>query len=553
MGIFTPNAEVIVWNYENRFSSTKLSDPGTIAETLLLSSYIQRIATSKQKGAPAGSFEISLAPAFNWISKITPGSWCAIIMSSKEDVSKVTQADRRNLKMLGRIDAIRVVAQVDSDGTRTLSYIVTGTDWANVFETTLYIDPIVLQSATGGMNQLGAAQALIYANWINNVLSTNKPIPSTTDNVKQLINIWGEAGTGYLAKLSANIPVVKDLALSSGDQYHLPKEVAKYLQIGSTTLNGALKIVPGKLIGPDKYEDVREAHVFIEPSSVSGAHSLWQLINDNCNNILNECIAEMRWDSDKNVNLTLYKRTRPFLNRAPRPPQKEPEVERNLSFFKDVLRHTIPIEDILSCNAGTNWRDSVNFIEIMPANSLLQTEIISNEAKLKAQEADKIGFLRDGMRAMILSAPYVIYPEGRKQTLTDFTALTQWKWLLKEWYFNTQNLLNGSITFVGQNTYIGVGDNIMFDASILGYAPFNTKQTQNTQILAHVENLSHDFSVNEEGARTFFTTINFVRGIPTDAAGNPVDPKTGIATDPKASQMPESTETQSNVIISRSK
>ena len=37
---------------------------------------------------------------------------------------------------------------------------------------------------------------------------------------------------------------------------------------------------------------------------------------------------------------------------------------------------------------------------------------------------------------------------------------------------------------------------------------------------AHVEGVSHSMGVNEQGARTFTTSVNFVRGVFTDGAGN---------------------------------
>jgi hypothetical protein len=70
---------------------------------------------------------------------------------------------------------------------------------------------------------------------------------------------------------------------------------------------------------------------------------------------------------------------------------------------------------------------------------------------------------------------------------------------------------------VGQNEYIAVGNNIRFDAGLINPTPNINKATNQSQanqfILAHVENVTHSFSVKDDGAREYLTTIQFVRGI----------------------------------------
>jgi len=94
---------------------------------------------------------------------------------------------------------------------------------------------------------------------------------------------------------------------------------------------------------------------------------------------------------------------------------------------------------------------------------------------------------------------------------------------MAEWYFNSHNYLNGSMEIVGQNEFIGVGDNIMVDATIFGPKPnMSSKQinrSATTYLLLHVESLSHNFQVNDVGVRHWTTTIRFVRGILTDGNG----------------------------------
>ncbi|NDE91635.1 MAG: hypothetical protein EB059_10985 [Alphaproteobacteria bacterium] len=69
----------------------------------------------------------------------------------------------------------------------------------------------------------------------------------------------------------------------------------------------------------------------------------------------------------------------------------------------------------------------------------------------------------------------------------------------------------------GVDEYIAVGNNIMFDASLVNETiniSFNQLQEKkHGMILAHIENVSHSFSVSEDGARSYTTVIDFVRGL----------------------------------------
>jgi hypothetical protein len=110
--------------------------------------------------------------------------------------------------------------------------------------------------------------------------------------------------------------------------------------------------------------------------------------------------------------------------------------------------------------------------------------------------------------------------------------LASWKFLLREWYFDIHRLLNGTITFMGQNPYIRVGDNLLVNADILtpsdNYNLLHSELQDNANLLLHVESISHNFAVSSDGARTWTTTVKFVRGLIVDANGFIKAPSTDI-------------------------
>ena len=112
----------------------------------------------------------------------------------------------------------------------------------------------------------------------------------------------------------------------------------------------------------------------------------------------------------------------------------------------------------------------------------------------------------------------------------DPSRLKNWLPVLKHWYFDTHKMLNGSVTFMGLDDYVGVGENISFDASTLGMTNFVKEQakaglsvknkTSNVQMVAHIEAVGHRFSYTENGSRSYVTTVNFVRGVFADPSGS---------------------------------
>lgn len=547
--VINPQAAVLVWNYSDRINANGASSPHKIDEVIINSASLVSISTSKQKASPAGQFELRLAPTFNWIGRITPGSWCVILMSQNKripeiDNSKPGTADKELVKMLGRIDSVRAVIDVDqSTGARKSMYVVTGQDWGSVFDTTLYVDPILRNNLLDKDGAVGQSARLVFDNFLVDWFKSEVKIPTSTQTIAAVIKLWGSplaSLSGALDSLisSATNPIkLSELPMfSTSAQFKLPKEVAKYFNFGNafeTSVNFAqlIQIYAGKLKSYDKYGgDNAESYGIPNPISFYGANTFWQLLIDNSNPVINELVTDMRWEGDS-AKLALYSRLRPFINRNNFDGSTQPEVSKNISKFKNVRRSIIPKEDVISINAGTNWRDKINFVEIRTAPSLVQ-ETYESQIKLEAQIVDRLACEREGFKPLIATATYLPFSSGSAGAVSPLNAM-QWKYLLKEWHFNTHIMLNGAVSFVGQNQYIAVGDNIMIDASVLGNSSINSFQAGSKGgafLLAHIESVSHNFQIDpENGARTFVTTVQFVRGIISDKDGNMIGVAGGAA------------------------
>lgn len=561
--IRTPHAAVIIWNYNERVGSVPSANVNAVDKLIISTVSCVSIQTSKSKGDPQGSFQLTLAPRRNWVSAITPGSWCVLLMSNspltEADFQKV---DPNKLKMIGKIDTVRVDTEAGSEGERKTMYYVSGVDWGHVFNNILYIDSN-LARPTDPIN-LGNSAAVA----IQNLLFGEKGIPkrfTTAASINALLETFGKDLTGFSAA-GGEINLLANAIYN----FNMPQSMISYLALNNkngfpvpppTNVNSAINLISGALkTTEDSYTDTEESYGFIDPFSLQGAHSFWQVLIDNSNPTINEMIAEMR-PSASGTKLCLYNRIKPFAVRGSpyvTAVQAIPGAIKVASYFQNIKTHMLDSMTIKKVNAGTNWKDKYNFVEIKPQ---FQDERIMEAAiKTYTQAFDVTAFQREGFRPLIFSTKHFPGPvfEGPSLTAASWAELRGWVQMLQAWYFDTHKMLNGTVIMTGIDGYIAVGDNIQFDAQLINSNKnFNMNQKSlplKTYVLAHVENVSHSFSVDpNSGARTYTTTIQFVRGLIVDEGKNPLTFDAG-AIDVFASMNPnQMTANTDNVIISGSK
>jgi len=556
-----PSAAVMIYNYSDRLGSNNISINENKTDQIILNTVsLMSVSTQKSKSQPAGTFEFQLAPTKNWVTAITPGSWCVILMGrtpigNTETKYNNPKVQERHFKMLGKIESVRANSQVNQEtGALETSYTVTGKDWGHIFNSFLYVDPVARNKEN---NSVGVAQRLLFDNIVKTYGSSDKQQEvkwHSTNAIRAILSFWGitDQAASALGVETQDKTLAKAL-----NKFALPEKLAKYM--GFTDLKGEqtetvteiLRVRTGILTGPDTYsgidsadDDHSDGTGFLEPRSLFGTNSVWQLMMDNCNNVINELVTDIRFENSKPL-LTVYKRVKPFAIREFHdivryrteiggdenlgPTTNADYVRRFVSPFKYVKKIKIPKEDVISMNAGTNWRDRYNFIQINFGRAIMKQEkskqFLVASLREQSQMFDRESIRRDGLIPMQLNVKYVP-PSTSDKKVTAFNNATQYKYLAKEWYFDTHKMLNGVLTIVGQDKYIQVGDNILVPAEVIAPAGNINKDHINNKnkayILAHVESVSNTVNVNEVGARSFITSINFVRGITTNNAGEPL-------------------------------
>lgn len=505
---------------------------------------------------------------------------------SKDTKYNTPTARQSKVKMLGRIESVRAVTAIDQGtGMITTEYVVSGEDWGGILNTTLYVDPLIRNEKKDGADVWGTNARMIYNNkavgW-----GKDHVLPSSSENINALFSFWGK-GNANLAAVTSDVKITNGRIGNSENRFRMPEELHKYfgftatveessstarfikdgVKTSTTVTNPSgnfadiIKVIGGKLTKKDTgsnfndaYEKVHDGASPVMFDTLLGHNSFWQLIMNNANHWINDTYAEMRWENGR-AGLAIYNRIKPFANRGVRALLDPGLVEKSkttsseyknnesrhndakredaalkglsdfVSPFKHIRTHEIARSDVMMVNVGSNWRDRYNFIEVNVSSGRMAggkgEQSFNAETKKANQTFDSVAIGRDGFKPMIINAKFI--PTDVKTKKLDPFRIVEYKVMNREWFFNLHRTLNGSLTLIGQDDYVAVGDNLIIDADAM-FPGQNTNEDHinnkgKAYFLAHIESVSHNVSVNEVGARSFITEIQFVRGVITDKNG----------------------------------
>ena len=225
--ITTPHAAVVVWNYRERLGSRPTSNINDVESVIISTVSLRSISTSKSKSSPVGSFQLTLAPTKNWVSTLTPGSWLCILMSqtpiTKEDLPTHGTAKPEHVKMVGKIESVRVQVSANPEtGARETTYVVTGVDWAYIFDNKVYIDPFISPNE----NQVGSATYIEMSKLIEGEDGYAKTL-KVDGMITALVQIMGRALSESREKQGENINRVAKATY----QFKIPRPMVKYLRL----------------------------------------------------------------------------------------------------------------------------------------------------------------------------------------------------------------------------------------------------------------------------------------------------------------------------------
>jgi hypothetical protein len=492
----------------------KSIDVLTTRQPLVVVNDAVNIQVSSQKNNPNHNFSCVLMQGdLNYMTAVHPGDYVIVNMVNYEE--KAMEIRERALKgeainknddgFKGIFKVADVRMQLSTSPNGTKQYFVTITARAfDEFNNILYFNPALDNKQN---------QSFIYNNfksWREVILNKNQ------SNVQSLIRevIKRTIGTGL--KITDN----NDLKLNQVPTYQVPgivlgllnKTVDKdpyiskinnyYLGVwdssaSNTSKNSQIPLEKGftnffkKQRGSNWYQTNRKLsgtrQVMLQDFSNV---SVWSLIQDYSNPVINEVYTCFRVADDKHVYPSFIARQKPFNTKHYKNnPNKIAHTQ-----FLDIPRWKISPNLIYNINIGRSDAARINFVQIFTRN------LASNESVNQTQQismgnfvADDGDIKRNGRKPFVKNCNYDFPLDGTNQE--QYLGL-KYAHLVADWVMGGHLKLNGSISCVGIEEPICIGDNLEYD-----------------DVVYHIETLSHVMAIDANGIKTFQTNTSLSMGV----------------------------------------
>lgn len=502
----SPDSYVVVFPYEKERTSIgsifKSDDLKT--KRVVMDADIISVQTSKGKGG-SGSWSVTLSSSKNYKAILHTGCWAAIYINdtpySSEQKESDSSSSESGLKMIGIVKSLRVDESTGNNGVRTIRYQLSGEDFHTLFNNKIYISSLFRIPDSTGVAGLNSAYYIFGDDFKD---AQKKLNPGEIADL--FLNAALSKAVSSRSVPSASAGVDKDAAL--GGTMGMPPAVATIFNLTpnkNNNFNDSIKrLIQKNMIGA----------VIIQPS-IGDQFTIWSLIKSYTNPICNEIYTDLVVQ-DKKLVPAFVCRSIPFGTKkgsfvagpdSGHPMQKtihDSDESIGLVVSKDIKEH-----EIINLNYGKSDGERFNFFYISTSLSrnkdVLSDRMVNLVAGGKLSNiGDSVSIARYGLRPYITSSEFILDVQDHAK---DINRVVRDMWATAHFYEN------GQVTIVGSHEHIPVGSNITFGER---------------KWIAHVEGVSHQYSVGGDGMKSFTTTITFVR-LQTKK-GNPIDLVEGLGT-----------------------
>lgn len=251
----------------------------------------------------------------------------------------------------------------------------------------------------------------------------------------------------------------------------------------------------GPLFNPNMVEDGRvgmyrakypiqgNKEVFIENWNRQTA---WSILQNNMNNTMNEMYTTYRLDPNNHVMPSIIVRQKPFTTPHFTPPSGYPVTR-----FFDLPRWRISPTLLYKMDLGCDESARMNFVQVF-TRTLPDTfqQDMAQQISQKNFFFDEGDIQRNGLRPYVVTANFN-FPTDKEKKL----KARDWAQIVSDWVIDGHLKESGSITTVGIQDPISVGDNLELDG-----------------IIYHIESIKHMMSVSGE-KKIFRTTFSLSYGM----------------------------------------
>lgn len=485
----------------------------TISQPLIVQSDCVQVTVGDSKSSLTPSMSASLKITdVNYETEISPGDFVFVNMLNwEQDASRiVTQASKLKpingindgFKGFFKVQSVRKELAVEPQ-TGTKNYFVKITGFAfTEFNNAIYFNPYLINQAD--QNPLLFA-SLIGFDWSQ--LITQKGLTQVQSVMKFLIQSF--VGTGFTdvgkkpeAGLTTSnthfylppgvgyllgIPSIK----SAKDAYNFLFGIQSYSSAVSQSVAQGLNptgisadatktdrfmIIPGKPV---------EGDTVTKPEYWNQVKA-WSILNQFTNAPLNELYTCFRTAPNGSVMPTMVFRQIPFTT------DSFAANGHNVTRFMNIPRWNIDPALALAFDLGKDEVARINFVQIYgrsvngPSDFGIPTETAAGNYLYDLDDVK-----RNGLRPYVITSEFDRVTKDKQQYRS-----IGWAKIVGDALIGGHLKLSGTISFVGIVDPIAVGDNLQFD-----------------NVVYHIEQISHNCAVDQNGNKVFRTTIVLSNGM----------------------------------------
>ena len=496
----------------------------TVSQPLVVENDCIGVNVSDAKATLTPSLNASLLITdVNYETALAPGDFVFVNMLNWESDARRVADNARNLqpingaddgfKGLFKIQSVRKALVTDPEsGTKMYAVKITGYAFTE-FNNTIYFNPYLIDKSE---NNIILFQSLIGDDW--RLLATQKGLTDVQSLITALIQSFigtGISDTGtkdviqdvkslnphfFMPKAVGNLLGVDGL-VSAKDSYNYLFGIQQYS--ASTTQSLAQGMNPtgisakatdtSRFINTPNKVDGR----VIGPMEYWNQVKVWSILNQFLNSPLNEMYTCFRISPNGRVMPTLVLRQIPFTT------TDFDAGNYNVTRFMNLPRWNIDAALALSFDLGRDEAARINFVQYFGRSTLGPDGYsISEEIANKNYLYDSDDVLRNGLRPYVVSTQFD--EPGSDSQKTAFRS-PGWAKIVGDALIGGHLKMSGTINFVGIVDPVAVGDNLEFDG-----------------VVYHIEQMSHSCVQNQNGKKTFRTTITVSNGVSINSGADGV-------------------------------
>jgi hypothetical protein len=520
MSIFhTPDAKVIIHNYQTihslGYGGESIETENNNTDIIDVTSSVLDIQIAKQKSDPIGQSTVTLSPNIDWLSTIVPASWICIYLKTssinEEEINstKIIE-DCHPLKFLGLILSIRRNQQVSSNGAIITRYTINAVSFGYLLHTNIVVNNMFFSN-----NQNEALRRIIsdFTHYADNLNSISWKASNAVKNTFAFVSSLSKNHmTASVSPLLEN--VIKEIEAIPKALPKIPNSIKILLGIDTNYFFDSINSVSGiDIRGKNNNQDINYINQvdllgskFFYPKEILNGTTVYNILVDYINPVMNELLVDL-FPFNGSLLPCIVHRQIPFNS-----PNYKPSANIEPSFFKDLYNIELTKELIINEDIGVSIHSEMNFIFPTGYDTLhssmagsASTFLLNNPPKINFNSINRIGL-----------KSYMPQCSFTNESGSNIHTPRDWSHLLEDWYYNNSRVLNGSVTTVGVDKIISVGDNVSFINKDEGFS--------NQGFIGHIESINYMFHIDDNGAKTFRITFGLSR-IETETHNSITDEK----------------------------